>query len=841
MQYILILESFWGKIGKEIGAIALKILALPFMLVFLLLDGIVYTLVAYSYKLFELMARMNFSTITMWLNPVISRIKALVLVLVLFMVGYTLITYLIDPNKAANGSAAGVDLLKNIAITAILLAFYSTAFTLLNELTFVLIGAPDGYNYDLLNDWFGVTNNGEQGIVTNLILGPDSENGEGEEEIDFGRRLAISTLSIFLHGHNVTQYNRVETSKLATIYSDAVNPNKDFNLLKLPGVALDIDIIGKDETGEWAGSSGIDYQYPILSTAVGLYLVYTLVTIAIEIGVRAFKLIIMQILAPIAIITIIKDGWKSQKWQQYLSILGSIYVNLFVRIGGMLFVTALITKAWTNITDLYDDSNINSVSSGFTRYMLLILIVVAGYKMAKELPSFIDSILGTKLAQNSGGFGNFLKDLTHGNWGVPGRIATGAAGLARGIRDGVQANRAHNLNNPDNRLSRGAMAYNALRSGIAGAREGSRGQNIAANLRASNGVRQAARNRAQTMASRGGTLGSNIGYGIREATGRNYMGAARTNAAMRNEAAAHQARVYDETNRYQGEVNAEATRHEGAVNAETTRYEGAVNAENTRHANAQATLNADVEARINAANAQHQAITTNLTSQIQQHQQALQSAELTMQSQVSSQFTDIDSGAGIQYGASAETFARTAADNDVEYNQFREAAEHFRMDAQSATNSVDRANAIEQARAADRAAEARHAEVITLATQEYETVHESATVTERTTIENLENRRTQSEENHQRRIENIEIYRTTEQQRIDNEHATNMQTVKNDHTTNTQAEETRNATNTQAVENDHTTRTQQETTRHDMVDTEHQRLMDRYTGRRQGNNGGNNP
>ena len=113
MQYIQIL-GFWSDIGKEIGHIALKILALPFIIIFLLLDGIVYTLVAYSYKLFELMSRMNFSTITMWLNPVISRIKALVLVLVLFMVGYTLITYLINPDKASNGASTGVNLLKNI-------------------------------------------------------------------------------------------------------------------------------------------------------------------------------------------------------------------------------------------------------------------------------------------------------------------------------------------------------------------------------------------------------------------------------------------------------------------------------------------------------------------------------------------------------------------------------------------------------------------------------------------------------------------------------------------------------------------------------------------------------
>ena len=169
----------------------------------------------------------------------------------------------------------------------------------------------------------------------------------------------------------------------------------------------------------------------------------------------------------------------------------------------------------------------------------------------------------------------------------------------------------------------------------------------------------------------------------------------------------------------------------------------------------------------------------------------------------SSQFTNIDSGAGIQYGSSVETFAHTAADNDFEYNQFREAAEHYRMDAQSATNSADRAHAIEQAHAADRAAEARHAEVITLATQEYERAHENAISQERTVIERLEVDIQQADINHQTELANIETYRTTEQTRIDNEHTTNMQTVENEH-----------ATRTAPIEQEHATNTQEENTRH---------------------------
>ena len=60
---------------------------LPLNAIFLTLDGIIFSLVAYSYKLFMLMAQMNFNVIYAWMGPLIDRVKALILVLILFKLG----------------------------------------------------------------------------------------------------------------------------------------------------------------------------------------------------------------------------------------------------------------------------------------------------------------------------------------------------------------------------------------------------------------------------------------------------------------------------------------------------------------------------------------------------------------------------------------------------------------------------------------------------------------------------------------------------------------------------------------------------------------------------------
>ena len=821
MNYIQLL-SFWGDIGKELGHIALKILFLPFTLIFLLLDGVVYTLVAYSYKLFELMARMNFNTIYMWLQPVIDRIQALILVLVLFMVGYTLITYLIDPDKVGNG-ATGVALLKNIAIAAILLVFYSTIFDLLNEFTFVLIGAPENYNYDVLDDWFDVKNNNEPGLISNLIFGPGGTQNEEGEEYDFGRTLAVSTLSIFLHKKGFSYYTREENSSLATIYSDAMDPKKDFSLISLPGVALDINFIDNDNSEVGGTTVPIEYKYPIISTAVGLYLVYTLVTIAIEIGVRAFKLIILQILAPVAIITIIKDGWKSKIWQNFLKTLGSVYANLFIRVASMYFITAFISIAWNNINDLYGNENL---PNGFTQYILLILIIVAGYKMAKTFPQFIDQVLGTKLADNTGGFGGFLKSL-----------AAGTAGLALGTGAGLQAARA-------NGLSAGATAFNALRSGYQGARAGieSKGKNIAKTLA---GNTAQARTNAEQMKGRGGTLRSNIGYGIRERTGANYAGAIRTAELTSRE-----------NTRHTNAVNAANTAYNAAqqrTQADTTRV-NTTHAQNMRNVrDAMDNENASYTSQMNTINSnrtvendRHTKTMNKFESDTRMHQTNIAQATETM-STTDSRFS-FAGGGSIQYGKSEDSFAHTVADNNSEYirlNSEAEAARHtaltteykqsYKLDGSVYTAEQQKADAMAHADNLKAQAEAAYRQAESDARTEFQSARSAAVGADEAAIRQIEHDKVIETRKHEHNVKIID----RDQTKIETTHQTNVTNIKttekvaNDwHEQETQKINAQMQADTKA----HEAAVNQENAVHTTNTKETDRLMQRYTGKKPGGN-----
>ena len=64
---------------------------------FLLIDGMIYNLVSYAFRIFMTICNINFQSIGTIIQPLIDRLKAVILVFILFKVGIALITYLMEP------------------------------------------------------------------------------------------------------------------------------------------------------------------------------------------------------------------------------------------------------------------------------------------------------------------------------------------------------------------------------------------------------------------------------------------------------------------------------------------------------------------------------------------------------------------------------------------------------------------------------------------------------------------------------------------------------------------------------------------------------------------------
>lgn len=434
--------------------------------IFLFFDAAVYSLVAYAYDLFILIAQLNFNVISVWFEPIVDRLETLILVLILFKLGISFITYMFKPELFQDKSKGGSALLKNIVLVAVLLVSYKFVFDVFNELTMLVMGYQPGTQFTVLNQVAGVEADpsGDEGLLHRFVF------GEKQEFNDYGVNFASTILLQFMSGE-------IGGQNVASIVSDAKESGGTFSLFDICSF--------KNDT--------LDYHFPVLSTAVGLYLLYTIVQMAIQVGVRVFKLIVLRIVAPAVIVTMVDDGTNSKTFNNYWKVYLSELTSVFVRIFTMYLISAFAGMIFNNMSAL-----VPAGTSGLTTVFASIILIVAAFRFAGQLPAFIDSIIGSKLSGsgNNGGFGHFMA-------GLGGAILGAGSGLAAGItgRAGVAG-----------------TIGNMAAGGFNGANTGARSNNVADFFRNNSTVTQANRDRAGRIARQGGGL-AYAGAGIE-----NFMG-----------------------------------------------------------------------------------------------------------------------------------------------------------------------------------------------------------------------------------------------------------------------------------------------------------------------------
>ena len=450
----------------------------PLYTISLFLDGVIYSVVSYVYKIFILMSQIKFSRIFDMMEPLIDRVKAVIIVLVLYKLGRTLIEYMIDPAKATSDKTGGAALVKNLFITAALLILYPFLFGVMNDISLLIIGSEDG-DYEYIGQLVETVGGNDEGLLTRFVWG----SAGAADNVDMGEWLAHETLTLFLHDQDSTG------SGITTTYVDEhalkinVKDGATYNFTEAHNIVDDIGV-------------NVEYTLPFVSSIMGFYLIYSIAKVAIEIGIRMFKLIILQILAPLAIVTIIDNGTSSKTLQTFLKTYISVFLEAITRIAIVYIITTFVAAFIGDITSYFGD--VASIQeSVITRGLICIIVLVAGYKVIGILPKFIDEALGTKMASSAGGggFGKFAAGLIGGAVGFGSGLATGIAGGA-GFT--------------------GTLA-NMVGGAVGGAQSGMKGKNVADFFKNQSANSQANRDRAQRFARQGGglrMLGHNIESGL---------------------------------------------------------------------------------------------------------------------------------------------------------------------------------------------------------------------------------------------------------------------------------------------------------------------------------------
>ena len=378
--------------------------------VFMFLDSIVYSFIGKVYELFIAIANTNiFAEGT--INEFANRVYALLAIFMLFRLSFSILTYIINPDNINDKSAGGGKLIGNILITIILLISVPWLFQQVLKI-----------QSDILND----------NIIGKIILGVNiNENDPNvddkkteliESQLSAGDNMAWTTFSAFFSPTDECEnlpanckknfpsddaYDRIVKSKL-------VSGIKDSGLATV-----------RAENDEYV----FDYL-PIISTIAGGFIAYILLLFCFQIAVRSVKLGVLQLIAPIPVISYLdpKQG-KDGMFKKWLKVCGKTFADLFIRLAAIYFAIFIITEI-TNGRGMTD------ITTGDTQSSLLVkvLIIFGALMFAKELPKFIEEITGIKLG---GGFSlNPMKTLASiplvGGAAAAGLGIAGAGALAAG-------------------------------------------------------------------------------------------------------------------------------------------------------------------------------------------------------------------------------------------------------------------------------------------------------------------------------------------------------------------------------------------------------------------------
>lgn len=375
---------------------------------FLLIDGIVYFLVAQFFELYESLAKSQIFQ-SGFFSDVSTRVYVIIGIFMLFFVTYSLLKTLVNPDSIKDTSKIAI----NIVISLVLLSLVPSIFRYARDLQTYIV---------------------DDDIIGKLIL--DSEEVDISKE---GNTISLMMLESFLSIPDDV------SSEEGDFWTITTNPTT--NALQIWGKIFSAfsgaptwgELTSEIEAGKYGNFMKIglfaesvvdddNVSYiPIVSTLCGGFLIYCLLSFCLDLGIRVVKLGFYQIIAPIPIMMRIIPNKKSV-FDNWVKATLATYMEVFIRIFVMLLVVFLAAKCFRG-----EMLSSDIVDIGFFGF---VIIVLGFFAFAKQAPKLISNVIGIDsgnlklgIAGKLDASGPLGKAINYVGKGTIGAVAGGLGGM----------------------------------------------------------------------------------------------------------------------------------------------------------------------------------------------------------------------------------------------------------------------------------------------------------------------------------------------------------------------------------------------------------------------------
>lgn len=438
--------------------------------VLLSIDSIIYWLIAQFFAFIIDVASSEF-VMSDLVNAIINRTYIVVGVFALFIMSYSLIKGMFDPDGAFKGKNSIGSIVKNLLIAIALVALMPTIFQYLfrfqtiivnNNVIGAIVLGSDNQNMEFVKY---VTD--EEG---NVQFKEDSEGNKVPETIEYtisanevgyenyvkvaANNVAFSAMNAFIYADDDTR--KIDLSEKVTagtflspitslgggihktiksVYQDVSGENwTNFNIVKnniiISGNFLEINSLSYHIAtgGDYANGEGAHVSYMfVVSTIGGIVMLVLAFTFCINLVIRMFNLFLLELVSPIASFSLIIPN--SKIFNNWLKAVMKEYLDIFIR----LFTFNLAILFFSNVQSII--SQTSTISSGFN--LLNLFFVIGLLIFINEAPKLIKDIFGIKESKKLKDrlFTGAVASTIGGALGLAGGLAGSAIGATHALAD----------------------------------------------------------------------------------------------------------------------------------------------------------------------------------------------------------------------------------------------------------------------------------------------------------------------------------------------------------------------------------------------------------------------
>ena len=380
------------------------------------LDTAVYTVFGWVMQLiFDICEISSNPALQNFYDDIHTRIYGVLAIFMLFKITVSMLTYLVNPDTIGDKERGVSKMISRVILSLVMLLGFPTLFE------FFLVEVQPHFLEALPRIVLGVN-------------GVDNESTGSDMQLA-GDKISFSIYNGVWFNQNCADENQPDDQgRINGCFMYTPEVGKTFMSL----VPEHINDEGEDDS-----TYKYDY-YPVVGLVVGIVITLIITGICIDVAIRLFKLIILQMIAPIPIMSYIdpkssKDGAFS-KW---IKMVISVYLDLFIKLAVVYFIILVINSLIVNgvvqsiTASLFKNNGV--LRGGLT----LVALVVGLLFFAKDAPKFISDALGIKTGENGKLFGGLGKVMAAGAIGAGTLGSAIAAGRASYMSDEAR-DKSHN-------------------------------------------------------------------------------------------------------------------------------------------------------------------------------------------------------------------------------------------------------------------------------------------------------------------------------------------------------------------------------------------------------------